>query len=87
MDHIDINGIEKPKGGHIIIRIYDNGDVCEPTPCPGVWRKVGRLVPLPEKQDVDEQLKKLRDNGVFILEFNPDYKVTIIKADRGGKHG
>ncbi len=48
MADILIRGMEMPKDGHVIVRIYANGDVCEPTPCPGVWGKVARVTPLPE---------------------------------------
>lgn len=48
MADILIRGMEMPKDGHCIVRIYASGDVCEPTPCAGVWNKVAEAVPLPE---------------------------------------
>lgn len=42
-----IKGMEMPREGHVIVRIYANGKVCEPTECAGVWSKVATAVPVP----------------------------------------
>ena len=42
-----IKGMEMPEEGHLIVRIYANGEVCEPTECAGVWGKVATAVPVP----------------------------------------
>lgn len=84
MADIVIRGMDMPKDGHIVVRIYANGDVCEPTPCPGVWRKVGELSPLPEKHGELIERKALK--------LFPDYKEvrnrikrTIKATERDGR--
>lgn len=65
MADILIRGMEMPKDGHVIVRIYANGDVCEPTPCPGVWGKVARVTPLPDGHgrlgDLDALMNNIGD--------------------------
>ena len=81
MADILIRGMEMPKDGHIVVRIYANGDVCEPTPCPGVWRKVGELSPLPEKHgrlgDLDALIAK---HSVTKFDWSEAVDVSDIEA-------
>ncbi len=44
--NILIKDMEMPKEGHIIVRIYADGKVCEPSECVGVWRQFATAVPV-----------------------------------------
>lgn len=48
MSGIYIHGMEMQTDGHIILRIYANGDVCVPTECVGEWCKVATATPVPD---------------------------------------
>ena len=97
MADILIRGMEMPKDGHCIVRIYASGDICEPTPCAGVWSKVAEAIPLPEGHgrlgDLDALLINLMDRGIEGLQTDDWHEVqqtiadalTIVPAEGGNK--
>ena len=79
MSGIYIHGMEMPADGHIILRIYADGEVCIPTECAGVWGKVATAIPAPEHGrliDADALIGKLHDECLF------DYEArSVVYAD------
>lgn len=86
-----IKGMEMPKYGHINVRIYADGAVCEPTTCPIVWRNVGNAAPVPPHGrliDADELLNDVRKHSesYFADDFAHewvDVAPTVIEAEDG----
>lgn len=73
-----INGLEMPKEGHIIVRIYADGKVCEPTECAGVWSGVATAIPVPPHERL-KVVKTLTQNVLdeiraeFINQYPKNY--------------
>lgn len=56
-----IKGMEMPKEGCLIVRIYANGEVCEPTECAGTWGKVATATPVLPHGDLIDRDRAVRD--------------------------
>lgn len=76
---IYIPGMEIPKEGYLIVRIYANGEVYEPTNCAYILNKVATAVPIPPHgrlidADAFEKKNAYFWNRDFI---NPKYSETL----------